>query len=398
MGLSLPGSRLICLSRDNLSPESFERIISPMAAWKHAEQDYQFDDQWHHQRYIINIEPKSNHPLTATLAEHGVRAKAQLKNMIERGDVVCLNDVSVLPADLFYIDDNGALICRDENAFKFSGATKIIGTFNLAVSKRDYRNFGGKPAPTSSRQLRGGGSQPETYASVRETLNSKNVGRLLAAGGVYNGNVEGFRKTAEQLGGDAPAGYDQVLNKTTKGVAIAAVSVAAGLGIGRMGAAKEVEELSAISGAAKRPLVTAELEVNGRKFIDTNQTARPPELANVNKPTLISARIEAKNIKAAEKAIAKGKPEPHPLPNGNMRDAHAEIGAIQQAHEAGIAKGADLNMTVKGLDLCDYCKGDVPAAAQAAGAKSITIDAVDSFGDPIQYYWEQGMKKMKVIK
>jgi hypothetical protein len=109
--------------------------------------------------------------------------------MIERGDVVCLNDFSVLPASLFYIDDNGSLICRDKNTFRLDGAKRIIDAFNLAVSQREYRRSGGKPAPTSSRQLRGGDSQSGTYGRVRETLNSKNVGRLLAAGGVYNGNA-----------------------------------------------------------------------------------------------------------------------------------------------------------------------------------------------------------------
>lgn len=64
------------------------------------------------------------------------------------------------------------------------------------------------------------------------TLNSKGVGRLLAAGGLYNGNVEGFRKTAEQLGGDAPAGYDQVMDN--KGLLVIGASVAAGLTMGRM--------------------------------------------------------------------------------------------------------------------------------------------------------------------
>lgn len=57
------------------------------------------------------------------------------------------------------------------------------------------------------------------------TLNSKAVGRLLAAGGIYNGNVEGFRKTAEQLGGDATKGYDQVLNEKTSGIMVAAASL-----------------------------------------------------------------------------------------------------------------------------------------------------------------------------
>ncbi|VFS25351.1 Uncharacterised protein [Enterobacter cancerogenus] len=48
---------------------------------------------------------------------------------------------------------------------------------------------------------------------------------MLAAGGVYNGNIEGFRKTAEQLGGDAVEGYDQVLNEKTAGTVIAAASI-----------------------------------------------------------------------------------------------------------------------------------------------------------------------------
>ncbi|EGH5372981.1 type VI secretion system tube protein Hcp, partial [Escherichia coli] len=57
-----------------------------------------------------------------------------------------------------------------------------------------------------------------------KTLNSKAVGRLLAAGGVYNGNIEGFRDTAEKLGGDAIKGYDQILNEKTAGIAIATAS------------------------------------------------------------------------------------------------------------------------------------------------------------------------------
>ncbi|ECG8513825.1 HNH endonuclease [Salmonella enterica subsp. salamae] len=65
-----------------------------------------------------------------------------------------------------------------------------------------------------------------------KTLNSKAVGRLLAAGGIYNGNIEGFRGTAEKLGGDAPAGYQQVMDN--KGLLIAGASIAAGLTMGRM--------------------------------------------------------------------------------------------------------------------------------------------------------------------
>lgn len=57
-----------------------------------------------------------------------------------------------------------------------------------------------------------------------KTLNSKAIGRLLAAGGVYNGNIEGFRDTAENCG-DAIKGYDQILNEKTAGIAIATASI-----------------------------------------------------------------------------------------------------------------------------------------------------------------------------
>lgn len=100
-----------------------------------------------------------------------------------------------------------------------------------------------------------------------ETLNGKGVGRLLAAGGIYNGNVEGFRQTAEQLGGDATAGYEQVLNETTKGIAIAAVSVAAGLGLGRFNAASDIGQLEKLVQAKSIiPEVKTTLEANGRQF------------------------------------------------------------------------------------------------------------------------------------
>ncbi|EMH4162081.1 HNH endonuclease [Pluralibacter gergoviae] len=66
-------------------------------------------------------------------------------------------------------------------------------------------------------------STPKTPATT--TINSRAAGRLLAAGGVYNGNIEGFRKTAEQLGGNAIEGYEQVFNETSSGMMIAVASV-----------------------------------------------------------------------------------------------------------------------------------------------------------------------------
>ena len=68
--------------------------------------------------------------------------------------------------------------------------------------------------------------RPKTPAdNGLKTLNSKGVGRLLAAGGIYNGNIDGFRETAKKLGGDAIKGYDQVLNEKTTGALLAASSI-----------------------------------------------------------------------------------------------------------------------------------------------------------------------------
>lgn len=92
--------------------------------------------------------------------------------------------------------------------------------------------------PAEYNQLFVPASKPQTH-----TLNSAGVGRLLAAGGIYNGNIEGFRDTAEKLGGDAVKGYDQILNEKTVSTAIIAASIAAGYGLGRMELESEIRAL-----------------------------------------------------------------------------------------------------------------------------------------------------------
>jgi len=134
--------------------------------------------------------------------------------------------------------------------------------------------------------------------------------------------------------------------------------------------------------------VTVELDVDGYKFKDTNQNARPKGDADPKEPTLINDRV-------TDKELSTGKPKP----NGNMATAHGEIGAIQQAHNMGLAKGKDLNLKVTGKDVCDYCKGDIAAAAKASGANSVTIQAFDNkTGLPKTYIWKPGMKSIKEVK
>ncbi|WP_404486243.1 hemagglutinin repeat-containing protein [Pseudomonas sp. HT11] len=146
-----------------------------------------------------------------------------------------------------------------------------------------------------------------------------------------------------------------------------------------------------IEGTAKgaAPKVAAEGKVGGQTFQDVNQTARPLNEADPKIPSLITDRI-------ADKAAA----NPGKLyPNGNMKDAHAEIGVIQQAYSSGKTAGADMSMTVAGKDVCGFCKGDIAAAAEKAELKSLTVRAIDDkTGLPKSYYWESGMKSIKEKK
>lgn len=130
-------------------------------------------------------------------------------------------------------------------------------------------------------------SAPVQHAQAAKTINSKAAGRLLAAGGIYNGNIDGFRKTAEQLGGDAPSGYNQVINN--KGLLITGASVAAGLTMGRM-RFPELEELEHFGarGAA-----------SGRQF--------DPELAGgpIENLTTDGVNITHEGIATVEKHISR---------------------------------------------------------------------------------------------
>jgi len=127
--------------------------------------------------------------------------------------------------------------------------------------------------------------------------------------------------------------------------------------------------------------VVAKGNVDGAKFSDTNQGARPSNLADVNKPTLIDGRIQAKIEKQSKS-----------LPNGNMATAHAEVGVIQQAFEKGMTKGREMTMSVSKEPVCGFCRGDVAAMADKAGLKSLTIYE-EATGSVL--YWQPGMKSLK---
>ena len=134
--------------------------------------------------------------------------------------------------------------------------------------------------------------------------------------------------------------------------------------------------------------VIARVDVNGRVYVDTNQKARADKFSDPNKRTLIAENVAAKS------PLKNGSP----YPNSNMENAHAEIGAIQQAYDQGVTKGKSMVINVQGKDVCDYCKNDIATAAEKAGLKSVIVHAVDDKNKLRTYTWIQGQTSIKENK
>lgn len=134
--------------------------------------------------------------------------------------------------------------------------------------------------------------------------------------------------------------------------------------------------------------VSARVEIDGKVYVDTNQRARGDRFSDPNKLTLIAENVANK------------KPQKNgsPYPNANMRDAHAEVGAIQQAYEKGVTKGKNMVIHVQGRDVCTHCRQDIASAAEKAGLKSVTVHAVDDKNKLKTYTWIQGQTSIKENK
>ncbi|MGY5367880.1 HNH endonuclease signature motif containing protein [Enterobacter oligotrophicus] len=124
----------------------------------------------------------------------------------------------------FYFNEEGNIVYESfmPDHWESSFRDEVMDAYQKVLE----RNQGIKPRPTQKIQYGASGYvEPIQHAQSTKTLNSRNVGRLLAAGGVYNGNIEGFRKTAEQLGGEVLEGYKGVMTDTNIGLVIAAASI-----------------------------------------------------------------------------------------------------------------------------------------------------------------------------
>lgn len=133
--------------------------------------------------------------------------------------------------------------------------------------------------------------------------------------------------------------------------------------------AKDAQIGTVLPGAKAPVTVTAESSIGGRTLVDTNQTARPATIADPNKPTLIADLT------------------PPGKPNSTMANAHAEIGLIQQAFDAGLTKGQAMTVVVRGEEVCSYCKSQLTSAADRAGLNSLQV--VDTVRGRV-YEWVRG--------
>ncbi|MCX2562684.1 hypothetical protein OQ497_01705 [Acetobacter thailandicus] len=76
-----------------------------------------------------------------------------------------------------------------------------------------------------------------------------------------------------------------------------------------------------------------------------------------------------------------------------MSNAHAEIGAMQQAYDAGLTSGNDMEMTVEGEKICSYCTSAILKMAKAINLRSLSIFEKTT---NLTYTWNEGEKTLRI--
>ncbi|HGY9603839.1 TPA: DUF6883 domain-containing protein [Enterobacter roggenkampii] len=230
-----------------LDPEDFQYILTPAGSLREAciYYDLSYEANGHSLTFGL---PKKKYSVSPHQRPYERRYRSdadpiydEVKHELKIGWLVGVDTSRRWSSDRnpFYIDNNGELIFTPTSSSWHAWyKDEILSAYRHVIADRQ----GWKPAPTQRMHY---DYYAPTSAPSEKTLNSKSVGRLLAAGGIYNGNITGFHETALQLGGDSPAGYEQVMNN--KGLIIASASVAAGLTMGRLNPLSEIDEISGLS-------------------------------------------------------------------------------------------------------------------------------------------------------
>ena len=216
----------------DLAPGDIQFILTPRDALEMAsvfyELDYlKYDPQTRFQHFTI---PRRRDGVYHRFAAQPYKRKHhieydglydEVKWNLEHGWMVGVNTAEKWDRfrNPFFFDDDGNLVydCFMDS-YSDSFQREVRNIYEHCLNAQPGR----KPAPTIKQH---DSDAPVQHAQATKTINSKAAGRLLAAGGIYNGNLEGFRQTAEQLGGEAVTGYDSVLNETTSGMMITAASL-----------------------------------------------------------------------------------------------------------------------------------------------------------------------------
>ncbi|MCI8904029.1 MAG: hypothetical protein HFE70_07390 [Enterobacter sp.] len=232
-----------------LAPDDIQFILTPREALEMASIFYELDYlEYDYQRNPLrrNSVPKRRQGVLNRHATQPYKRKFrteydglydEVKWNLEHGWMIGVNTEEKWDKyrnPFFFDDDSNLVYDCFMNTYSESFPQEVHRIYEYSLNEHQGR----KPAPTVKQHY---SDTPIQRAQAAKTINSKAAGRLLAAGGIYNGNVAGFHQTAQQLGGDAPAGYDQVIDN--KGLIIAGASVVAGLGLGRLGAVSEINDL-----------------------------------------------------------------------------------------------------------------------------------------------------------
>lgn len=205
---------LFHLDKGDIRPEDFELIDDPFMTWFDVCEEIDASGADINQ---IFAELCSSDIDYADDPSHD--PKRRLEQMLACGKVIFLSNRGSV-GQLFYINDTGQLICTNPYAFEDNGYLHIIEAYNDAVRSRHYTN--GSPRATQRGYIASGPVQHAQSAKKQlTTLNNANVGRLLAAGGIYNQNPEMFAETARKLGVEASDGFEQVLNEQSAGSLVA---------------------------------------------------------------------------------------------------------------------------------------------------------------------------------
>ncbi|MEJ5178452.1 HNH endonuclease [Erwinia sp. MYb416] len=212
-----------------LSPRDFQFVQTPRVEFDNARIYYEMDYRRYERQDVSGDLPQrksaNNDRFNPSDKYSGISGYDPIYNATEcdlnRGRIIGIDTSERWDAFYhpFYFDAESNLVYGGSRDLRDSPFEQAV---RRAYEQCLKRHHGTKPAPTLKKHYIGDSGQQSPPGKM---LNSKAAGRLLAAGGVYNGNVAGFRKTAEQLGGDAVKGYDQILNEKTSGSMIAAASV-----------------------------------------------------------------------------------------------------------------------------------------------------------------------------